>query len=67
MVDPVHKCTPGCKEHVLLPLQPLQDNLKADVYDDFERDVTKYNKYAKAIYMTLIDRVPLKEKDTNVQ
>ncbi|KAF8685978.1 hypothetical protein HU200_043904 [Digitaria exilis] len=39
------------------PLQPLMDNLEAQTYETFEKDVVKYTQYQRAVAKALIDRV----------
>ena len=36
-----------------MPLQPLQDNLESQTYEVFEKDVTKYQTYEKAILQAI--------------
>lgn len=40
------------------PLQPLQDNLESQTYETFERDATKYETYAAAVALALVDIIP---------
>jgi len=40
------------------PLQPLMDNLEAQTYETFEKDVVKYTQYQRAVAKVLVDRVP---------
>ncbi|KAF6139671.1 hypothetical protein GIB67_002476 [Kingdonia uniflora] len=40
------------------PLQPLMDNLEAQTYETFEKDVVKYSQYQRAVSKALMDRVP---------
>lgn len=39
------------------PLQPLMDNLEAQTYETFEKDVVKYTQYRRAVAKALVDRV----------
>ncbi|TVU33485.1 hypothetical protein EJB05_25307 [Eragrostis curvula] len=40
------------------PLQPLMDNLEAQTYETFEKDIVKYTQYRRAVAKALVDRVP---------
>ncbi|GJN18962.1 hypothetical protein PR202_gb06184 [Eleusine coracana subsp. coracana] len=41
------------------PLQPLMDNLEAQTYETFEKDIVKYTQqYQRAVAKALVDRVP---------
>jgi type II protein arginine methyltransferase len=50
------KYTKGYEDCLQCPLQPLQDNLEAQVYEIFEKDPVKYEKYREAIAAALIDK-----------
>ncbi|KAF6156699.1 hypothetical protein GIB67_024025, partial [Kingdonia uniflora] len=39
-------------------IQPLMDNLEAQTYETFEKDVVKYSQYQRAVSKALMDRVP---------
>lgn len=45
-----------CHDLLLLPLQPLRDNLTSSVYHIFEQDPVKYTQYQKAIHLAIIDK-----------
>ena len=44
-------------DYVLLPLQPLRDNLETDSYEVFEKDPVKYEMYARAVYLAIVDKI----------
>lgn len=67
IADPIYAYARGYEDYLQCPLQPLMDNLESQTYEVFEKDPVKYSEYQRAIYMTLLDRVPFEEKDTNVQ
>lgn len=67
ITDPIYAYARGYEDYLQCPLQPLMDNLESQTYEVFEKDPIKYNEYQRAIYMTLLDRVPFEEKDTNIQ
>lgn len=67
ITDPIHAYARGYEDYLQCPLQPLMDNLESQTYEVFEKDPIKYSEYQRAIYMTLLERVPFEEKDTNVQ
>lgn len=48
----------GYRDFLQFPLQPLMDNLEAQTYETFEKDIVKYTQYQKAISKALMDRVP---------
>ncbi|GAB2222938.1 hypothetical protein Droror1_Dr00017070 [Drosera rotundifolia] len=48
----------GYRDHLQSPLQPLMDNLEAQTYETFEKDIVKYVQYQRAISKALLDRVP---------
>lgn len=43
------------RDHLQLPLQPLADNLDSSVYETFEKDRPKYERYREALKQTLHD------------
>ncbi|EJD06474.1 PRMT5-domain-containing protein [Fomitiporia mediterranea MF3/22] len=43
----------GYQDYLQMPLQPLQDHLASMVYENFERDPVKYQKYEEAIVLTV--------------
>ncbi|KAH8117716.1 PRMT5-domain-containing protein [Phellopilus nigrolimitatus] len=45
----------GYQDFLQMPLQPLQDHLASMVYENFERDPVKYQKYEEAILKALSD------------
>ncbi|XP_042950340.1 protein arginine N-methyltransferase 1.5-like [Carya illinoinensis] len=45
-------------------MQPLMDNLEAQTYETFEKDVVKYIQYQRAICKALQDRVPEEKAST---
>ncbi|KAJ6246878.1 protein arginine n-methyltransferase 5 [Anaeramoeba flamelloides] len=49
------------------PLQPLQNNLSSYIYSVFEKDITKYEVYEKAIYLALIDLSKKRNENKNEQ
>ncbi|KAL6888530.1 hypothetical protein ACP4OV_009556 [Aristida adscensionis] len=56
-----------CTLHFLMTfllLQPLMDNLEAQTYETFEKDVVKYSQYQRAVAKALVDRVPDDEVST---
>ncbi|GER28173.1 protein arginine N-methyltransferase 5 [Striga asiatica] len=48
----------GYRDYLQSPLQPLMDNLEAQTYETFEKDMVKYSQYQKAVAKALVDRVP---------
>lgn len=42
------------------------DNLESQTYEVFEKDPVKYSEYQRAIYLALLDKVSMEEKDTKV-
>lgn len=48
----------GYRDFLQAPLQPLMDNLEAQTYETFEKDVVKYSQYQRAVHKALLDRVP---------
>ena len=54
------------QDFLLFPLQPLMDNLESQTYEVFEKDPVKSTEYQKAMYLAILDKVPLEEKDTKV-
>eukprot|EP00268_Persea_americana_P013136 TRINITY_DN15723_c0_g1_i1.p1 TRINITY_DN15723_c0_g1~~TRINITY_DN15723_c0_g1_i1.p1 ORF type:complete len:658 (+),score=108.19 TRINITY_DN15723_c0_g1_i1:215-2188(+) len=51
----------GYRDFLQSPLQPLMDNLEAQTYETFEKDVVKYSQYQRAVCKALLDRVPDEE------
>ncbi|KAL5699779.1 type II protein arginine methyltransferase [Ranunculus cassubicifolius] len=47
----------GYRDFLQSPLQPLMDNLEAQTYETFEKDVVKYSQYQRAVCKALVDRV----------
>ncbi|RUS81094.1 hypothetical protein EGW08_011134 [Elysia chlorotica] len=62
-VDTVGQFAKGYEDFLQSPLQPLMDNLESQTYEIFEKDPIKYSQYQKAVYLALLDRVPLEERD----
>jgi protein arginine N-methyltransferase 5 len=56
----------GYEDFLQFPLQPLMDNLESQTYEVFEKDPVKYTEYQRAMYLAILDKVPLEEKDTKV-
>ena len=56
----------GYEDFLQFPLQPLMDNLESQTYEVFEKDPVKSTEYQKAMYLAILDKVPLEEKDTKV-
>ncbi|KAL6629183.1 hypothetical protein ACP70R_028948 [Stipagrostis hirtigluma subsp. patula] len=54
----------GYRDFLQSPLQPLMDNLEAQTYETFEKDVVKYTQYQRAVAKALVDRVPDDEVST---
>ncbi|SCM22812.1 protein arginine N-methyltransferase 5, putative [Plasmodium chabaudi adami] len=52
-------------DYLQIPLQPLKDNLSSQVYEIFERDKTKYEKYELAISKYLCDELNKKKYNNN--
>ncbi|CAA0838296.1 Protein arginine N-methyltransferase 1.5 [Striga hermonthica] len=48
----------GYRDYLQSPLQPLMDNLEAQTYETFEKDMVKYSQYQRAVAKALVDRVP---------
>ncbi|THH10312.1 hypothetical protein EW145_g1417 [Phellinidium pouzarii] len=46
----------GYQDFLQMSLQPLQDYLASMVYENFERDPVKYQKYEEAVFKALSDR-----------
>lgn len=46
--------------------KPLMDSLESQTYEVFEKDPVKYTEYQRAMYLAILDKVPLEEKDTKV-
>lgn len=65
--DPLSAFAQGFEDYLQIPLQPLMDNLDSNTYEVFEKDPVKYREYQRAIYLALLDRVPLEQKETNTQ
>ena len=49
------KVTQLYRDYLQAPLQPLMDNLESQVYETFEKDPIKYEKYEEAIRLALLD------------
>jgi len=47
-------------------LQPPMDNLESQTYEVFEKDPVKSTEYQRTMYLAILDKVPLEEKDTKV-
>ncbi|KAJ4707623.1 Protein arginine N-methyltransferase [Melia azedarach] len=63
-MDPLHeqeRFELGYRDYLQSPLQPLMDNLEAQTYETFEKDLVKYIQYQRAIGKALLDRVPDEE------
>ncbi|XP_042468975.1 protein arginine N-methyltransferase 5-like [Zingiber officinale] len=56
----------GYRDFLQSPLQPLMDNLEAQTYETFEKDVVKYSQYQRAICKALINRVPDEQASTTI-
>ncbi|KAL5485729.1 hypothetical protein ACEPAI_6770 [Sanghuangporus weigelae] len=54
--DTLENYAQGYQDFLQMPLQPLQDHLASTVYENFERDPVKYQKYEEAIFKALSDR-----------
>jgi protein arginine N-methyltransferase 5 len=54
------------QDFLLFPLQPLMDNLESQTYEVFEKDPVKSTEYQRTMYLAILDKVPLEEKDTKV-
>ncbi|GKA22946.1 protein arginine N-methyltransferase 1.5 [Tanacetum coccineum] len=48
----------GYRDFLQSPLQPLMDNLEAQTYETFEKDIVKYIQYQRAVSKALMDRIP---------
>lgn len=57
------KFTKDYRDVLQKPLQPLQDDLKNEMYETFEKDPVKYEKYQQAIEKAMIFK--LKERQKN--
>nr|CAG4634648.1 EOG090X028A [Alona affinis] len=64
--DPLLNFAQGYEDFLQFPLQPLMDNLESQTYEVFEKDPVKYSEYQRAIYLALLDKISLEEKDTKV-
>ena len=42
------------------------DNLESQTYEVFEKDPVKYTEYQRAMYLAILDKCSLKEKETKV-
>jgi protein arginine N-methyltransferase 5 len=56
----------GYEDFLQFPLQPLMDNLESQTYEVFEKDPVKSTEYQRTMYLAILDKVPLEEKDTKV-
>ncbi len=56
----------GYEDFLQFPLQPLMDNLESQTYEVFEKDPVKYTEYQRAMYLAILDKISLEEKDTKV-
>ncbi|WOL06508.1 protein arginine N-methyltransferase 5 [Canna indica] len=62
----------GYRDFLQSPLQPLMDNLEAQTYETFEKDIVKYTQcyfqlqYQRAVSKALIDRVPDENASTAI-
>lgn len=56
----------GYEDFLQFPLQPLMDNLESQTYEIFEKDPVKYTEYQRAMYLAILDKVSLEEKDSKV-
>ncbi|KAJ8472242.1 hypothetical protein OPV22_026585 [Ensete ventricosum] len=56
----------GYRDFLQSPLQPLMDNLEAQTYETFEKDIVKYSQYQRAVCKALIDRVPDENTSTKI-
>ncbi|XP_064983785.1 protein arginine N-methyltransferase 5-like [Musa acuminata AAA Group] len=56
----------GYRDFLQSPLQPLMDNLEAQTYETFEKDIVKYSQYQRAVCKALIDRVPDENASTKI-
>ena len=57
---------PGYEDFLQFPLQPLMDNLESQTYEVFEKDPVKYTEYQRAMYLAILDKISMEEKDTKV-
>jgi protein arginine N-methyltransferase 5 len=55
ILSDAEKHVSGYEDVLQAPLQPLMDNLEAQVYETFERDPMKYVQYESAIQKALIN------------
>lgn len=51
------------EESLLVPLQPVTDNLNIGIYESFERDLVKYKEYEKALKAALTDLISSEKKE----
>ena len=56
----------GYEDFLQFPLQPLMDNLESQTYEVFEKDPVKYTEYHRAMYLAILDKISMEEKDTKV-
>ena len=56
----------GYEDFLQFPLQPLMDNLESQTYEVFEKDPVKYTEYQRAMYLAILDKISMEEKDTKV-
>nr|CAG4651639.1 EOG090X028A [Triops cancriformis] len=61
--DPLLAFANGYEDYLQFPLQPLMDNLESQTYEVFEKDPVKYTEYQKAMYLAILDKVPVEKKD----
>nr|CAG4641509.1 EOG090X028A [Eurycercus lamellatus] len=64
--DPLIQFAQGYEDFLQVPLQPLMDNLESQTYEVFEKDPVKYTEYQRAMYLAILDKVSMEEKDTKV-
>jgi len=64
--NPLLQFARGYEDFLQFPLQPLMDNLESRTYEIFEKDPVKYTEYQRAMYLAILDKVPMEEKDTKI-
>nr|CAG4638995.1 EOG090X028A [Daphnia magna] len=64
--DPVMQFAQGYEDFLQFPLQPLMDNLESQTYEVFEKDPVKYTEYQRAMYLAILDKVSLEDKDSKI-
>ncbi|KAH9808739.1 PRMT5 arginine-N-methyltransferase-domain-containing protein [Melampsora americana] len=54
--NPIERYASNYLDYLQSPLQPLADNLDSSIYEGFEKDPVKYERYEEAVFRALSDR-----------